>query len=266
MIEFDSLHIPILILGWLMGSFATACIYRIPREIPIGLFKKTRSFCPECEAKIPFYRNIPLFSYLFLKGKAPCCSKKISSRYFWVEFLTPVLFLVTYLLQLRKIEIFGAHPETDYWELAKVLYFSWSLLVLCFIDIDFRIIPDRFSLGNWVVALVAAYFLGEPSFILSVIGGAFGFGAFFLLAWSYEKIKKVEGLGFGDVKMMGWLGSWVGFFGVPFVILVASLTGLVVGLAAMRFSRQGLQTAIPFGPFLALGAYLAWAVASLGMW
>lgn len=258
-------HFWVALLGLILGSFATACVHRIPREIPLGLFKKTRSACPHCERQIPWRDNIPLFSYLRQRGKARCCKKAIPVRYFLIELLTPLLFLATYMLYLRRIDA-PFFESRDYFELAKLLYFTWSLVVLCFIDLEFRIIPDRFSLGNWVIALAAAFLWQAPPFLESVAGCVLGFGMFFLMAWGYEKLKKVEGLGFGDVKMMGWLGAWLGIFGVPFVVLTASLTGLVAGLVAMRFSKAGLQTAIPFGPFLALGAYLAWALQSLGMW
>ena len=135
-----------------------------------------------------------------------------------------------------------------------------------FIDLEHRIIPDRFSFGGWILALGAAALWGVPDIYSSLAGGIFGAGSFWFMAWAYEKWKGVEGLGFGDVKMMGWLGSWIGFFGVPWIILVGSLSGLVVGLIAMRKSKDGMQTAIPFGPFLALGAYSAWIVWAMGWW
>jgi leader peptidase (prepilin peptidase)/N-methyltransferase len=253
------------IFGLIMGSFATVLCYRLPREIPLGLFSHMRSACISCKTTIPFYRNIPLLSFFLQKGKCANCHAKISRRYPIIEASMSLAFLLTYAIYSHAVL---PMPSTllYYAELAKVLYFTFALVVIVFIDLEFRIIPDRFSLGSWILALAAAFIWDQPPFWLAVAGGLMGFGIFYLLAWSYEKYKKVEGLGFGDVKMMGWLGTWVGFFGVPFVILLASLSGLAVGLIVMRASKKGLQTAIPFGPFLALGAYVAWILQTLGYW
>ena len=252
------------LLGLVFGSFATVLCYRIPREIPLGLTSHARSRCTECQGIIPWYRNIPLFSYISLRGRCATCQAPISWKYPIIELTTAIFFVLTYAIHSHSAQVV---EDFAYWaELVKLLYFTLSLVAIVFIDLEFRIIPDRFSIGNWIVALVAAALWQEPPLLYSLLGGAFGFGVFFLLAWVYEKYKGVEGLGFGDVKMMGWLGSWIGVFGVPFVILIASLSGLLVGLLTLRSSKQGLQTAIPFGPFLAAGAYLAWALQALGYW
>lgn len=247
--------------GLCFGSFATVLCYRIPREIPLGLVSHQRSACPHCKKKIAWYRNVPLFTYLLQKGRCKECGARIGWHYPVIELTTGVLFAFTYALLSRSSTL--PMDSTARWlEIAKTLYFVLSLIVIVPIDIEFRIIPDRFSLGNWVIALGASFLWGSPSPFLSLTGCAFGFGSFFLMAWAYEKWKGVEGLGFGDVKMMGWIGAWLGVFSVPFVILSASVTGLIVGILAMRGSKDGLQTAIPFGPFLALGAYVAWVLQS----
>lgn len=251
------------LLGWLMGSFNTVLCHRIPREIPLGVTSHQRSQCPHCKKTIPWYQNIPLFTWLFQRGRCAMCDGKIPTSYFLIELTTLVFFCVTYLVfensRTKPVENFV------YWaELAKLLWFTIALIATIFIDIEFRIIPDRFSLGGWVIAALAAIGWGEPPPVEALVGGAAGFGVFFLMSWSYEKLKGVEGLGFGDVKMMGWLGTWVGIYLVPFVILCASLSGLLVGLVAMRTSKDGFKTAIPFGPFLALGGYLGWVLSSLG--
>lgn len=258
------------LLGLIFGSFATVLCYRIPRDIHLGLFSHVRSCCAECQKVIPWYRNVPLVSYLLQRGRCAQCQAPISVRYPLIEFSTALFFLLTYAIHSHSVgaqaELRDMQDPLYYAELVKVLYFTLSLVVVVFIDIEFRIIPDRFSIGNWVVATLAALLWHSPSLVESLAGGALGFGIFFLLAWGYEKLKGIEGLGFGDVKMMGWLGAWIGVFGVPFVILIASLSGLIVGLLTMRSSKDGLQTAIPFGPFLAMGAYIAWALQSLGYW
>jgi leader peptidase (prepilin peptidase)/N-methyltransferase len=137
-------------------------------------------------------------------------------------------------------------------------------VVLTAIDLEFRIIPDRFSLGNWGVAIAASLVWGIPGWSDALIGGAVGFGLFFSLSLFYEKVRKIEGLGMGDVKMMGWVGAWLGFLSVPLVILVASLTGLFAGVFVILSKKgDGMKTALPFGPFIALGAYVAWVLQSL---
>ncbi len=254
----------ILLLGAVFGSAATVFCYRIPREIPLGLFSNVRSRCPSCETVIPWHRNVPLLSYLVLRGRCGSCQAPIPLRYFLIELLTTLLFGATYLVYANSTQ-----PLVETWawwaELVKLLYFAFSIVCIVFIDIEFRIIPDRFSLGNWIVALVASFVWSEPPIWDSLLGCLFGFGVFFLLAWGFERLKGKEGLGFGDVKMMGWLGAWVGFWAVPFTILSASITGLLAGVVAMRTSRDGLSTAIPFGPFLAIGAYASWALKTLGL-
>ncbi|MBS1982781.1 MAG: prepilin peptidase [Bdellovibrionales bacterium] len=253
----------VFILGLCFGSFATVLCYRIPRDIPLGLFSHRRSACPGCGKIITPRHNIPLLSYILQRGRCAECGMNISGRYPLIEVTTAICFVATYLafLQSNTLPVEG----WAWWaELVKVLYFTLSLVAIVFIDIEFRIIPDRFSLGNWGVALAAAVLWGSPSWELAVLGSLFGFGSFYLLAWVYERFKGIEGLGFGDVKMMGWLGAWLGILATPYVILLASFTGLAVGIIAMRTSKDGLQTAIPFGPFLAAGAYAVWILQCLG--
>lgn len=253
-------------LGAVFGSFATMMVHRIPREIPLGFFPPHhRSRCPGCEQVIPFYRNIPLVGYLLGRGKCSACRKRIPFRYFLIEFVTATLFGVNYLV--LENSPYRSADEFIFWlDLVKNQYFTLALITTFFIDIDFRIIPDRFSLGGWVIALGLSGLTGQPPFWESALGGLMGFGMFYAMALFYLKWKGIEGLGMGDVKMMGWLGSWIGFFTVPFVVLFASLSGLVAGLWAMRTSSEGLKTAIPFGPFLALGAYLGFLLVTLGLW
>jgi leader peptidase (prepilin peptidase)/N-methyltransferase len=253
------------LLGLVFGSFTTMMIHRIPREIPLGLFSHHWSQCPNCGKRIPFSLNLPVLGYFLAKGRCAACRKKISVRYPIVEFITGALFLLTYEISLRSV----MRPPEElafYLELTKNLGFVVALVATVFIDFDFRIIPDRFSIGCWVVAVLGSLFWGTPPIVHSVMGGLMGFGIFFLMSWGYEKLKGIEGLGFGDVKMMGWLGSWLGIFAVPLVILIASLTGLLAGILAMRKGKEGLKTAIPFGPFLALGAYFVWIMMNLGIW
>jgi leader peptidase (prepilin peptidase) / N-methyltransferase len=262
----DPLEIALLVvvsgLGLLLGSFGNAAIHRIPREIPLGLFSHTRSKCPKCANLIRAKHNIPLLSYFLLQGRCADCREDISVRYPVVEFLSTLLFFGATFIFIRFRGFSWGYdalgPELLF--LGLQIYFLWSLLVVTYIDIDFRIIPDRFSLGNWGLAAAAALYFDDPGLWPALFGGLLGFGMFFLLAWGYEKLKGVEGLGFGDVKMIGWLGTWLGLEWVPFIIFVGSVSGLVVGLIQMRKSQEGLQSALPFGPFLAFAALVAWCL------
>jgi leader peptidase (prepilin peptidase) / N-methyltransferase len=262
----DPLEIALLVvvsgLGLLLGSFGNAAIHRIPREIPLGLFSHTRSKCPKCESLIRAKHNIPILSYFLLGGRCADCREDISVRYPVVEFLSTLLFFGATFMFIRVRGFSWGYDAlgSELLFLGLQIYFLWSLLVVTYIDIDFRIIPDRFSLGNWGLAVAAALYFDDPGLWPGLFGGLLGFGMFFLLAWGYEKLKGVEGLGFGDVKMMGWLGTWLGLEWVPFIIFVASVSGLVVGLIQMRKSKEGLQSALPFGPFLAFATLVAWCL------
>lgn len=251
------------VFGLLFGSFGGMAAYRIPRELPLGLKVKSRSFCPNCKKKIAWYDNIPVFSYLFaLKGKCRNCKKKISPVYPTIELLVALSFVFV-------AWIYHWDPSVDLQTHIMFfgdLYFFWTLIVLTFIDLEFRIIPDRFSLGNWAVALALVFFNWfkfDAPLTEYLVGGLIGFGFFFSIGWFYEKVKGIEGLGFGDVKMMGWLGTWLGLSGLPVLVLTASLTGLVVGVVVMIKDKGNLKTAIPFGPFLALGAIAVWTLKKL---
>lgn len=249
------------LIGMILGSFNTVLVYRIPRDIPLGLFSHQRSRCSTCNKVIPWWNNVPLFSYLMLRGKCALCSSPIPARYFWVELTTTIVVVTTAWIHGTTSSLAGLAFAL---ETLKLLFFSVALVAIVFIDSEFRIIPDRFSLGTWIVALAAAGLWTEQGFLDALFGGLFGFGMFYALSWAYEKVKGVEGLGFGDVKMMGWLGTWVGVSAVPFVVLFASILGLLVGVVVMQKSKSGMQTAIPFGPFLALGGWIAWALRELG--
>jgi len=248
-----SFFIPIFAL--MVGSFLTVVVYRLPREIPLGLFKNLRSVCNNCQSIIPYFRNIPIFSYLFLKGRSKCCNKKISSQYLVIEVTTFIILSLSFFLWHKHHQIVTYQLLIEY---GVHFVFIAMLIAASFIDLNFRIIPNRINLGGWLLAICVSFFWGFTTYQSAILGGLLGFGMFFLLSYLYEKIKKIEGLGMGDVKMMGWLGSWLGIEYLVYVILIGSISGLVFGLIAMVKSKQGLKTAIPFGPFLAFGAFIAW--------
>lgn len=229
----------IFLFGAITGSFLNVCIYRIPNGLSIVL---PSSFCPVCKTKIKWYDNIPILSYIFLKGKCRNCKAAISIRYPIVEVLSALVGLMLY----KK---FGISVEFVFW-----LVFSFCLIVLSFIDLDYYIIPDSINLLLAVLGIVFELF--EENIIQSLIGAVFGFVLFYLVRLVFSKLLKQEALGFGDVKFLGVVGLWEGYKGVLFSIFSASFVGSIIGISLMIIFGKAFKTKIPFGPFLAFGALL----------
>ncbi|MGB5750126.1 MAG: prepilin peptidase [Desulfobacterales bacterium] len=229
----------IFLVGLCIGSFLNVCIYRLPASKSIV---HPRSMCPHCDTLIPFYDNIPVFSYLWLKGQCRNCKVKIPMRYPMVELLGGLFALGTYLR-------FGLGIETLIYYL-----FIAALLVVTFIDIDHRIIPDVITLPGIPVCFAASFALTAITYKDALLGILIGGGSLFLVAWVYSIITKKEGMGGGDIKLLAMMGAIVGWQGVLFTIFVASLVGTLAGLAVMLQSRKGMKLAVPFGPFLSIGA------------
>ena len=240
------IHIFFFLLGSAIGSFLNVCIYRIPRDKSIV---KPPSACPGCEKPIRPYDNIPILSYILLKGKCRNCGTKISIRYPLVELLTGIFFLLLYLK-------FGLT-----FELIVFMIFLALLIVISFIDLDFQIIPDILSIGGvalgFVLAIIRPLFRHlDPRFGMldSLYGIALGGGVLFAIAWLYQFFTKREGMGGGDIKLLGMIGAFCGWKGVVFSLVSGSVFGTLVGIPIMLSKGQGGKYAIPFGPFLSLGA------------
>jgi len=239
-----------LIFGAVVGSFLNVCIARIPKGQSII---HPPSHCPNCQASIPFYCNVPLLRYVWLWGRCRSCKEPISSRY-------PIVELLTALVSLALMHRFG--PSYAFF---VTFLFAAALIVISFIDLDVRIVPDVISLPGIVLGLVLAiigYFIfdGATSFIPSPLSSLIGIlaGGGFLLAtaWIYEKITGVEGMGGGDIKLLAMIGAFLGWPSVPVTLFFASLVGSVVGLACMLMTGAGRRLALPFAPFLCSGAVL----------
>ena len=226
-------------MGLCIGSFLNVCIYRLPESKSIV---HPRSMCPNCDTLIPFYDNIPLFSYLWLKGQCRRCKVKISMRYPMVELLGGLVALGTYLR-------FGLTIET-------LIYYVFiaALLVVTFIDLDHRIIPDVITLPGIPICFAASFALPAITYKDALLGILVGGGSLFLVAWVYTLLTKKEGMGGGDIKLLAMMGAIVGWQGVLFTIFVASLVGTLAGFAVMLQSRKGMKLAVPFGPFLSIGS------------
>lgn len=240
--------IVVFIFGAIIGSFLNVCIYRLARDKSIV---SPPSSCPECNKPIQFYDNIPIVSYILLGGKCRNCESKISKRYPFIELLTAFLFLIFY----RKLGLT--------FELFVTLLFVTLLIVIAFIDLDFQIIPDVLSIGGLIAGLALAIFRPmflhlDPKFgfLDALYGVLIGGGILFVIAYGYQLITKREGMGGGDIKLLAMIGAFCGFKGVLFSLVSSSFLGTMVGIPLMLINKKDTKYAIPFGPFLALGAVI----------
>jgi leader peptidase (prepilin peptidase)/N-methyltransferase len=255
MIEISTLGGNVLaaVFGLLIGSFLNVVIGRLPHGESIV---RPGSRCPKCKHELRWYENVPVLSYLVLRGRCRSCKEPISIRYPVVELLTGLLFLAA------KIR-FGWSLEL----LLRDFPFIAILIAVTFIDLDLRIIPDPLSLGGLVWGLVTALAFGlipglgagtSISWISSLAGAAVGFGLFYGLAWIYYRLTGRSGLGGGDIKLLAMLGAFLGVSGVLDTILVSSVFGSLIGISWALFQRRRggesvMLVSIPYGPFLVVG-------------
>ena len=235
-------YIVSIIFGALIGSFLNVCIFRLPKEESIVT---PGSHCPHCQKPIKFYDNVPLVSYILLNGRCRYCKESISIQYPLVEGITA---LVSLILFVR----FG--PTLSY-----LFYFSFiaALIVISIIDLYHQIIPDVISLPGIGVGLLASLAIPQINFIDSLIGALLGGGSLFIVATLYQWLFKREGMGGGDVKLLAMIGAFLGWKAVILTILLGSLLGSVSGIIVMVLRGKDFKYAIPFGPFLSLGAVIA---------
>jgi leader peptidase (prepilin peptidase) / N-methyltransferase len=231
-----------LLLGLALGSFYNVCIHRYLTGQSIVL---PASHCPQCRHSLAWWENIPLLSYLLLRGRCRGCGKHISLRY-------PLVEAVSGLWALALAVQFGLG-----WEWLVYMVAGGLLIVMSFIDFAEYILPDVFTLPGAVAAFAGMVFLVGMPWQDSLLGALIGAGGFLLLQQGYYLIRRVEGLGTGDIKLMLMLGALVGWQGLPLLIFLAAFTALAASLGYMaKNAHQGMQTRIPFGPFLSLGAML----------
>ena len=245
--EFEFLKvIAMFIFGTFIGSFLNVVIYRMPRDLSIIYPPST---CPVCKNQIKWYDNIPIVSYLILKGRCRFCNTKISLRYPMVEFITGIMAVFTYLkFDFSVFFIFN-------------FYFVASMIALSFIDLDFKIIPDEINFSGLFMGLVYATYKAYTAYDVypvfqSLIGALTGAGFLYALALFYLKVRKIEGLGMGDVKLLAFVGSYLGWFGSLFTIFFGSLLALIGTIFFMKGSKESSlsKLEIPFGPFLAIAS------------
>jgi leader peptidase (prepilin peptidase) / N-methyltransferase len=252
----------VFLLGLLIGSFLNVCIVRIPAGKSIVL---PASACPKCNAAIKPYDNIPVISYLLLGGKCRGCRTKISPMYPIVELLNGALYIVCYLA-------FGMTLETLKWAI-----FSSLLLILVFTDLRERILPDVINYTGFAIALVLSlvlpptdgaaqwlanrYFAFPPpmpiiSLADAIFGAAFGGGILWIISEGYFRLRKREGMGLGDVKMMLMAGAFLGLKRTVLTILLGSILGSIIGVTFIAIRRKGTDYELPFGAFLGAGALI----------
>ena len=234
----------VFLIGICIGSFLNVCIYRMGREQSIV---KPASHCPHCQKPIRWFDNIPLVSYLVLRGRCRDCGQKISFRYFFVELLTGLVFLALFKKFGVSIHFFA------------YTILSCGLLVATFVDFDFQIIPDEISLGGIVVGVVLSFIfpllhltsLHLRSLEQSLLGALVGGGVLWILGCIGNFIFKKESMGGGDVKLLAMIGAFLGWKRTLLVLPVASLIGSVVGIIIKLKTKESV---IAFGPYLSLGA------------
>lgn len=228
------------VFGAVVGSFLNVVILRLPKEDASIVFPA--SHCPLCKQPLTWYENIPLLSYLVLRGRCRTCKAPISWQYPFVEAAMAILAALVF-------HRFGLN-----FELFLYALFCAALLVIIFIDIHHQIIPDSISLPGIVVGFAGSFLNQTVTWQQSALGILLGGGLLYAVAYGYYVLTKREGMGGGDIKLLAMIGAFLGWQSLLYVVFASSLTGSVVGVAAMLKQRKGGQTRIPFGPFLAIAA------------
>jgi leader peptidase (prepilin peptidase)/N-methyltransferase len=238
----------VLVVGLVLGSFLNVCIHRLPLG---GSVIYPGSSCPHCGAAIRSWQNVPVLSWLFLRARCATCRAPISWRYPAVEALTGVAAVALWR---------GFGPS---WAFAIAAVFTLIMIVLFFTDYDHQLLPDLVTLPGFGVGLAVAWynpFLGDPGWpriVASMTGAALGSGILWGIGALYSRVRGVDAMGFGDVKMMALVGAFTGPAGVAVTLFAASVAGAATGLALIPLKGKTLQNALPFGCFLAPAAFAA---------
>jgi len=252
------------LLGLLVGSFLNVVIHRLPRMMerewhgqcaelrgetllekePLSL-AKPRSRCPECGHMITALENIPVISWLALRGKCAACRKPISIRYPITEGLTGLL------------TAFAAAHFGFGWTAAGGILLVWCLIVLTFIDVDSQLLPDSITLPLVWIGLLFNIFGTYTDLQSAVIGAMFGYLSLWSVYWCFKFVTGKEGMGYGDFKLLAAIGAWLGWQILPLTILLSSLVGAIVGIALIVLAKHGRNVPIPFGPYLATAGLIA---------
>jgi len=254
-----------IIFGLLIGSFLNVVILRLPKRMMYDWQQQSREFldenpdpiayppglvwprsrCNQCGHTISAMENIPLFSYLFLRGRCRSCKTKISLRY-------PIFELLTAAASVAIVWKFGFSPAS-----AWGLVLTWCLIALSGIDLDHQILPDNITLPLIWLGLLSSVFGVFTDPVSSIIGGLAGYLSLWLVYQAFRLLTGKEGIGFGDFKLFAALGTWLGWQQLPLIILLSSLIGAIAGLMLIIFTKHDKRKPIPFGPYLALAGWVA---------
>ncbi len=258
----------VFVLSLMIGSFLNVVIYRFPKMMEQGWYQECREFladelketpakdispltlstpdstCPNCQHKIRFYENIPVLSWLFLKGKCSQCKKSISARY-------PLVEISTALISLLVAHHFGVTSLTCY-----ALLLTWGLITLTMIDFDHMLLPDQIVIPLLWLGLFVNLNNGIVPLQDAVIGAIAGYSSLYLVFWLFKLATGKEGMGFGDFKLFALFGAWIGWQLLPLLILMASVVGAFIGISLMIFKDLQKGQAIPFGPYLAIAGWI----------
>jgi len=230
------------IIGLMVGSFLNVCIWRIPRQKSI-IFPP--SHCPQCGQPIKVRDNIPLVSYLFLRGRCRFCKTKISLRYPLVEFLTAIIFLLLFLK-------FGAG-----FKLFSSLILVSLLIMIFFIDLEHLIIPDTIVFPGLGLGIIFSFSHGFPSPLETLWGLLFGGGVLYLIALLSGWIARKESMGGGDVKLAAMIGTFLGWKMTALSLILAFISGALISLVLLAVKIKGRKDVVPFGPFIAVGGIVS---------
>ncbi|MDQ2962753.1 MAG: A24 family peptidase [Pseudomonadota bacterium] len=254
------------LIGFCVGSFLNVVIHRLPKMLDRGWRAQCaelvgeppseqprynlvtpRSQCPACGHRIGALENIPVVSFLFLRGRCSACAAPISARY-------PIVELLTGLLTIAAVLRFGVTPAA-----AAACVFLWSLIALTFIDFDTQLLPDTITLPLLWSGLLAnlAGFVPGVSLRDAVIGAIAGYVALWTIYWLFKLIRGKEGMGYGDFKLLSALGAWLGWQMLPLIVLLSSFVGAIIGIGLVVFKGRDHQIPLAFGPYLAIAGVIA---------
>ncbi len=228
------------IMGAIFGSFFNLCIYRLPRDISIVL---PGSFCPKCNSPIKWYNNIPILSFLILRGRCRNCKERIPIRYFLVELLTGGIYL--YLGNL-----YGLKPEALIW-----LFFFSLLILIAFIDLETFLVLDKVIYPGVTMGIILSIFLFDT--FDHILGLLVGMGLIFLIVKISPIFLKMEGMGDGDIWIAGFIGVFLGFKLLISSLLISSIFAIAIGGSLVLIGRKKRMDYIPYGPYLAFGAFIS---------
>ena len=239
-------YLALFFFGIICGSFANVCIYRLPKNKSIVT---GRSSCPKCKKKIIWYDNIPLLSFILLKSKCRFCKKPINSQYFIVELITAISFVSIYYF-------FGLTLAALLLSILSVFF-----IIIFFIDLKHFIIPNELTFPLMIIGFFKSFDpnLNQtifPNYINSLIGGVFGYLIIWLIIFFYKKVRKKEGMGLGDAKLLAVIGFWFGWFSIPFTIFMSSIVALIFVVPSLMNKSRKMSSQIPFGPYIIIAAIL----------